>query len=151
MEPEASMPEADDYTPESYDEYLTAEVLLPNMGIVTKAKVIGRKRDQDGNPIGKRNANPILDTREYKVEFQDGATDTFTANIIAENLYSQVDSEGNSFSILDEIVITRATGRLCQRMMDTMWPRMELRVRSKPLEAGSYWSLGRMVRRLGFR
>jgi hypothetical protein len=39
------MPEADEYTPEAYDEYLTAEVLLPNMGTVTKAKVIGRKRD----------------------------------------------------------------------------------------------------------
>ena len=40
-EPEASMPEADDYTPELYDAYLMAEVLLPNMGTVTKAKVIG--------------------------------------------------------------------------------------------------------------
>jgi hypothetical protein len=43
-EPEASMPEADDYMPESYDEYLTAEVLLPNMGTVTKVKVIGLKQ-----------------------------------------------------------------------------------------------------------
>jgi hypothetical protein len=103
-EPEASMPEADDYTPEAYDEYLAAEVLLPNMGTVTKAKVIGRKRDADGNPVGRRNANPLLDTREYEVEFQDGATDNFTANIIAENLYSQVDSEGNSYSVLNEIV-----------------------------------------------
>jgi hypothetical protein len=42
-EPEAEMPEADDYTPEAYNEYLMAEVLLPNMGMVTKAKVIGRK------------------------------------------------------------------------------------------------------------
>jgi hypothetical protein len=50
---EASMPEADDFTPESYDEYLTAEVLLPNMGTVTKVKVIGQKRDQDGNPVGR--------------------------------------------------------------------------------------------------
>ena len=58
-EPEAEMPEADDYTPEAYDEYLTAEVLLPNMGTVTKAKVIGRKRNADGNPIGRRNSNPI--------------------------------------------------------------------------------------------
>ena len=75
-----------------------------------KVKVIGWKRDQDGNPIGTRNANPILDTREYEVEFQDGATDTFTANIIAENLYSQVDSEGNSYSILDEIVDHKSDG-----------------------------------------
>lgn len=32
-----AIPEADDYTPEAYDEYLMAEVLLPNMGAVTKA------------------------------------------------------------------------------------------------------------------
>ena len=42
-EPEAAMPEADNYTPEKYDKYLTAEVLLPNMGTVTKAKVVRRK------------------------------------------------------------------------------------------------------------
>jgi hypothetical protein len=55
-EPDAAMPDADDFTPEGYDEYLTAEVLLPNMGAVSKAKVTGgRKRDADGNPVGKRN------------------------------------------------------------------------------------------------
>jgi hypothetical protein len=57
-----AVPEADSFTPEAYDEYLTAEVLLPNMGEMTKAKVVGRKRDADGNPIGLRNANPLLDT-----------------------------------------------------------------------------------------
>ena len=103
-ESEAAMPEADEYTPEGYDEYLTAEVLLPNMGTMSKAKVTGRKRDADGNPLGRRNANPILDTREYEVEFPDGATDVFTANLIAENLYSQVDDEGNSYSIMSEII-----------------------------------------------
>jgi hypothetical protein len=104
------MPEADDYTPEAYDEYLTAEVLLPNMGTMTKAKVTGRKRDADGNPVGRRNANPILDSREYEVEFPDGATDVFTANIIAENLYSQVDAEGHSYSILEEIIDHKSDG-----------------------------------------
>ena len=109
-EPEAAAPEADDYTPEAYDEYLTAEVLLPNMGTITKAKVVGRKRDADGNPIGRRNINPILDTREYEVEFPDGATDIFTANMIAENLYSQVDEEGNSYSVLNEITDHKKDG-----------------------------------------
>ena len=97
------LPEADDFTPELYDEYLTAEVLLPNMGEMTKAKVISRKRDSDGNPIGLRNSNPMLDTRQYEVEFADGATDVFTANLIAENLYSQVDEEGNAYSIMSEL------------------------------------------------
>jgi hypothetical protein len=51
-----------------------------------------------------------LDTREYEVEFPDGATDTFTANLIAENLYSQVDAEGNSYSIFSEIVDHKSDG-----------------------------------------
>jgi hypothetical protein len=67
-----TLPEA--FTPEEYDEYLTAEVLLPNMGQMAKAKLVGRKRDADGNLIGLRNANPLLDTRQYEVEFADGAT-----------------------------------------------------------------------------
>jgi hypothetical protein len=99
-----TQPEADDFTPEAYDEYLTAEVLLPNMGKMTRAKVVGRKRDADGNPFGLQNANPLLDTRQYEVEFTDGATDVFTANLIAENIYSQVEAEGNSYSIMSEII-----------------------------------------------
>jgi hypothetical protein len=71
---------------------------------VTKAQIKARKRDADGNPIGWRHTNLILDTHKYKVEFPYGATDMFTANIIAENLYSQVDEEGNSYSIFSEIV-----------------------------------------------
>jgi hypothetical protein len=78
-EPDSTMPESDDYTPEVYNAYLTAEVLLPNGGDVTRAKVIGRKRDAEGNPAGHRHSNPILDTREYKVQFPDGATNIFTA------------------------------------------------------------------------
>jgi hypothetical protein len=104
------MPEADDFTPESLDEYLTAEVLLPLGGDVTKARVIGRKRDADGNPVGRRNNNPILDTREYEVEFPDGSTDVFTANTIAESMYSQIDDEGNSFAIMDAITDHKSDG-----------------------------------------
>lgn len=46
----------------------------------------------------------MLDTREYEVKFLDGATDVFAANFIAENLYAQVDDEGNSYSILSKII-----------------------------------------------
>jgi hypothetical protein len=80
------------------------------MGTVMKAKVIGQKRDADGNLVGQRNSNLILDTREYEVEFADGATDVFTANMIAENLYLQVDSEGNSYSIMSEITDHKSNG-----------------------------------------
>jgi hypothetical protein len=109
-EPNAKMLEADEHMPEAYNEYLNAEFLLSSMGDITKARVKARKRDADGNLVGQRNANPILDTREYEVEFPDGATNTITANLIAENLYSQVDEEGNSYSIFSKIVDHKSNG-----------------------------------------
>ncbi len=50
------------------------------------------------------NSNPILDTRVYDVQFPDRHTETFAANVIAENIYSQLDSEGNRFLLIDEII-----------------------------------------------
>ncbi len=103
--------EPEDFTPESYDEYLTAQVLLPHGGKASKATVVCRKRDHDGRPIGKRHANPLLDTRLYEVEFPDGTMKAVSANLIAENLLSQVDDEGRSYSILREIVDHRTNGQ----------------------------------------
>jgi hypothetical protein len=61
------MPEADEWTPETFDKYFAAEVLLPHGGELVLAKVTGRKRASDGTPIGVAHSNPILDTREYEV------------------------------------------------------------------------------------
>jgi len=97
IEAEAEMPEADAFDAETYDQYIAAEVMLPTGGELTTGKVTGRKRDQDGNPIGLRNSNPILDTRVYEVQFPDGHAEEFAANVIAESLYSQVDDEGNQY------------------------------------------------------
>jgi hypothetical protein len=49
------------------------------------------KRNSEGNPVGCSNMKPILDTREYEVEFPDGSIDVLIANSIVECLYSQVD------------------------------------------------------------
>jgi hypothetical protein len=76
-------PEADEFTPYSLVNYLTAKVLLPRGEESFKGTVVGRKKGADGNPIGLANSNPILDTREYEVEFPDGTFDSYTANIIA--------------------------------------------------------------------
>jgi hypothetical protein len=102
--------EPEDFTPESYDEYLIAQVLLPQGGEASKSTAVCRKRDHDGRPIGKRHANPRLVTRLYKVEFPDGTTKAVSANLIAENLLSQVDDEGRSYSVLREIVDHRTNG-----------------------------------------
>ena len=45
-----------------------------------------------------------MDTREYEVEFIDGTTERYSANIVAENIYSQCDLEGNQYLVLKEIV-----------------------------------------------
>mmetsp|Transcript_8647 Transcript_8647/g.12593 ORF Transcript_8647/g.12593 Transcript_8647/m.12593 type:complete len:946 (-) Transcript_8647:1039-3876(-) len=99
-----STPEADEFTPESYDEYLSAQLVLPVGEELRRGEVVRRRRDQNGRPVGIRNSNPILDTREYEVIFPDGSSQSYSANVIAENLYSQVDDEGRSYSILQEIV-----------------------------------------------
>jgi hypothetical protein len=44
-----------------------------------------------------------MDTRVYKVEFSDGTMDEFHANVIAENLFSQVDSKGRQYILMKEI------------------------------------------------
>ena len=81
------MPEAESYDKESLDKLLSAQhMLLPRGEGVEHGKVIGRKRDQDSHPIGHSNANPLLNTRVYEVEFQDGHIQAYLANTMAENM-----------------------------------------------------------------
>jgi hypothetical protein len=49
------------------------------------------------------NSNPILDTGVYEVTFPDCHVDEYAANIIIENMYQQVDSDGNTHLIFQEI------------------------------------------------
>ena len=110
MEPEADKPEADAFTPEMYDALISAEVLLPKGDVLLPAKVLGRKRDAAGNPIGVAHSNPILDTRIYDVQFPDGHTESYAANMIAENIYAQVDEDGRRLLLLEEIINHRHDG-----------------------------------------
>ena len=50
-------------TPEIGDNYLNMELMLPRGGTLARGQVTERKRDHEGNAIGRSNANPILDTR----------------------------------------------------------------------------------------
>jgi hypothetical protein len=69
---EQGMPEADDYDADSFDKYLGAETMLSSWDSMLRGIVKTRKRDFDGNSIGKANSNPLLDTRLYDVAFPDG-------------------------------------------------------------------------------
>jgi hypothetical protein len=46
----------------------------------------------------------MLYTRTYEIEFSDGCSDEYTANMIAENMYDQCDEEGNQFNLKECIV-----------------------------------------------
>ncbi len=91
-------------TPKIGDNYLSAELMLPKGGVLVKGHVTARKCDRDVNPVGHANDNPILDTRSYIVDFNDGDQTELTANMIAESLYLQCDPNGNQYVLLEEIV-----------------------------------------------
>ena len=97
-------PDADDTDYDAYDRFLHAELELPYGDNKALAKVIGRKRDKDGNIIGKSDPNPLLDTSVYQVQFLDGAIEEIDANTIATNILSQVDDDGNCVGVIAEII-----------------------------------------------
>ena len=87
----------------NYDQYIGAEFFINRSGESVPAKVSKRARDNEGKPIGKRNDNPLLDSREYDCILDDGTTYRYHANVIAENIFSQYDEEGCRHAVLKSI------------------------------------------------
>ena len=67
------------------------------------ARVTKRLHDANDIPIGKSSDNPILNTRMYKVEYADCEKYAFSANVIAENMFTQIDEEGNHHVLMEKI------------------------------------------------
>jgi hypothetical protein len=104
---ESNMPEADDtFAPDACgDAHVNMELAMPRDGDGPDfAKVVKRSKDKDGLPISKANNNPILDTRMHEAEHKDGHKASLAANAIAENMFAQVDDEGNRHVLFQEIV-----------------------------------------------
>ena len=89
----------DDATVPSYEDdgYVGMEVSVQKTegGDAERYKVKRRRVDPEGNLVGTPNTNPILDTRQYECESVSGNVEFLAANVIAENLLSQVDDEGH--------------------------------------------------------
>ena len=62
-----------------------------------------RKNTKNGKPLGVGTSNPITDTRLYEVWYLDGTVKNLAANVIDENLLSQVYQEGHHQLLIDEI------------------------------------------------
>ena len=93
----------DDDEHDDLDNYIHTQLLLDVGNEKLQGRVTQRVKAPDGSIKGKLHKNPMFDNRAYLVEFSDGSVSEYTANIIAENKYSQVDQEGRSFAILSEI------------------------------------------------
>ena len=70
---------------------------------IQHARVKIRVVDEEGKPKGIAHSNPLLDMKQYEVEFLDRQTEVMTANLIAENIIGRVDDEGHSHMMLAEI------------------------------------------------
>ena len=105
----ADIQEADDIG--DYDQYLNAEVLLPNGEHMQAARVVRRVKDDMGSVIGSYNDNPILDSRVYEVMFPDGVMQQYSANVIAQNLWEASDPEGYEHQMVRMIVDHRSDSK----------------------------------------
>ena len=157
---------AEEVTPETGDNYVNTEISISKGGSLARGRVTSRKRDADGNPTGRANDNPVLDTRVYNVEFDDGDVTELTANMIAQAMYSQCDHEGNQYMLLKGLIdhrkkpdiltiaeqhVQRENGRvyrhkttigwqLCCQWEDgsTTWENLKLLKESHPIATAEY-------------
>ena len=86
------------------DKYLNVELIL-DVGSANKwqGRVAKRSWGLEGEAVGRAHANPIFDTREYDIEFTDGSVNKYTSDVIAENMFEQVDDEGNQYLLMNKI------------------------------------------------
>ena len=88
----------------AYDRLLNAEVHLQLGEEYVMGKVRRRALEPDGSIIGKYDNNPYLNSVMYEVEFIDSQMKKYGANIIAENMLSQVDCDRYSLVLVEGIV-----------------------------------------------
>ncbi|KAI2507370.1 Reverse transcriptase (RNA-dependent DNA polymerase) [Fragilaria crotonensis] len=135
--------DADDIEFDSFDQYLNSEFLVNNDGETAMARVVKRARDNNGNPIGKRHPNPLLDTREYECELEDGSLMRYHANVIAENIFAQCDDEGRRHAVLAEIVDHKADKRALRTDNGYVTTKRGRRVPKKTTKVGKSYVNGK--------
>ena len=88
----------------AYNHLLNTEIMVQAEEGQVSGKVIKRAFDLDGKVTGKYDDNPYLNSIMYEVELADGRIKEYGANIIAENMLTQVDSNGFSLALVEGII-----------------------------------------------
>jgi hypothetical protein len=127
----------DDVDQNAIDQYLHAEVKLPIAGEMKNGRVIKRKRDVNGDLVGKSSSNPYMDTRRYIVSFEDDMESEYAANVIAENMLSRCDHERNQHALLRHIIDHKSDSTAVPREEGFAWNRG----RKSPRRTTKGWKL----------
>ena len=70
------IPDHDDFDDDEYDRYISVEVLMDVPGEGSKrATVKCRVRNDDGTVVATHHWKPLVDTREYELNYYDGTHD----------------------------------------------------------------------------
>ena len=88
----------------TFNKIINAEVMIQNGDEMAMGKVARRSLDADGRTTGTYHDNLFLNTITYNVEFPNGQVKECGANIIAENMLTQVDSDIYILSLMDSII-----------------------------------------------
>ena len=93
--------------------------------------------------IGRRNSNPLLDTRLYSVKFHDEGVLKYSANLRAETLYSSTDEHGRTYNIITRIIDHRSNDNAIKKSEG--WIELNDRKTKKvTTQDGNYLYSGRM-------
>ncbi|KAL7484963.1 hypothetical protein ACHAW6_010619, partial [Cyclotella cf. meneghiniana] len=123
----------------------TLRQLTPEEHMHELARVLCRKHNSTGVPVGTVHKQPAIDTHVYKVLFPDGCTKELATNTIAEALYAQCNPDGNQYIMLDTIMDFRknpnvAISRNNQVKIDssTSWQKLLDLKESHPLQVAEF-------------
>ena len=112
-------------------------------------QLLAGNRNADGNYVGRRHTNPVLDSRIYTICFPDGDKLEIAYNILAEQLYLQIDKKGDNISYSKLLLIT---GKIAKQLIKktNIVKRMDVIQRRRRRSAGNWKSNGKTVQPAGF-
>ena len=88
--------DTEDINDDRYNEYIREKIIIGNKSNNggNLATVIRRATDESRVKIGQAHRKPIMDTRKFEVDLENGETNKIMTNQIAANLYYQLEYEG---------------------------------------------------------
>ena len=112
-----AIPDQDDEpTPEQTDQFTKMNVLLPRGEVYKRATILHSKRNRSGETIGRRNANPFLDTRVHESEFPEDEGVTIFSTTAATSLFDNCLYYGKDLMLFRSLLYHKSDMMSVQRV-----------------------------------